>query len=74
MLEIKENNPFKKARIIFLNNEKLESKEGHAQMRKKKRKTLIQRNQLKTFKAEEANKNIKFKNIIDFDQNACNSI
>ena len=37
MLEIKENDPFKNARIIFSNNEKLESKDGLSQIRKKEK-------------------------------------
>ena len=37
MLEIKEKDSFKNARIIFLNNKKLESKEALAHIRKKEK-------------------------------------
>ena len=69
---IKDDNPFKNARIVELENEKETSIDSLDCLKKKEKKS--KKRKIKDLQIDDMLKNKKIKTMIDFDKNECNSI
>ena len=71
---IKDDDPFKNARIVELENEKEISIDSLNCLKKKKKKKIKKKIKIKDLQIDDMLKNKKIKTMIDFDKNDCNSI
>ena len=74
MAMIKENDPFKDARIAEIENEKKKNTEELNCLKTKEKKSKKRKAKDADLQIDEAVKNKKIKTMIEFDKNECNSI